>query len=129
MKSTNREVKRKHKVFAETYVAQGKKNARKAYMVAYPDSGPGSAAVNAHKLLKDPRILESIEGIDTELEDTLLDVMRTARTEYKTNKRATHGMLAKDTVAYIHDKRHGKAINRVQTESRHVEITLDLSGN
>jgi hypothetical protein len=120
-KKVDRPLKPTHEKFAREYVENGG-NAVRAVLDTNPNvTTYKSASATASRLLDNTRILERIVNIDTEIEDTLVDIMRYNRT--KRNR------LAFETASYLHDKRHGKAVQRSQSVSTHVEITLDLSGS
>lgn len=112
--------------FVRQFVANGK-NGVQAALAAYPNQTYGSAEQTVNRLLGDRRILERIAEIDVEIEDTLLDVMREARKEYKNTKSVPQGALAADQARYLHDKRHGKATQRTESANVSVSIEMDLS--
>lgn len=100
-------------------LAKGKTQ-QEAAMIAYPNQSYKTASVTASRLLDNPKIMDRLKTIDFELEDTMLDIMRFHRK--KRNR------LAFDVAAYVHDKRHGKAKQQIETNSQVVQINIDLTG-
>lgn len=58
------ELKGKHKSFADIYLKDPRRNARRAYKKVYPKVTNQTADVNASKLLKNTKVLAYIENIE-----------------------------------------------------------------
>lgn len=55
---------KKHKAFADTYLKDPQRNARKAYKEVYPKVKDNTADVNASRLLKNAKVKEYIDSIE-----------------------------------------------------------------
>lgn len=94
LKELEKDLKESHKDFAREYYINGW-NKVKAYTKTYPDSSYQAAAVSAHDLLKNPKILAYIEFLKADLEKTC-----------NINKARQLNELAKiaySSIAHIHD--------------------------
>lgn len=64
-------INHKHKLFVDHYLSNGL-NATRAYMAVYPDKTEESAAVLAHKLLRNVKVNELIEQYKVKESERLL---------------------------------------------------------
>lgn len=72
--------------------------------------------------LKKPEIASKLHDVSDEMEDTLITTVR----RYKKSEDVREVTLANDNAKWIHDKIHGKATQRVESQSTVVTLNLSL---
>lgn len=84
-----------------------------------------SAAVIASQNLRNNEIRSSLGLVNDIVEGTLAGTVKDWGQSDKPRERE----IAIDAAKFIHDKIHGRAKQSISTESKHVVVSIDLSGS
>jgi phage terminase small subunit len=113
---------RKQAMFVKELIENPKQSATKAVLKTYNVNNAKTASVVATENLAKPSIQSHLHNASELVEQALEDTVRDWAKEENASKRA----LAMDTAKFIHDKVHGKATQKIQTENSNVNITIAL---
>ena len=113
---------RKQAMFVKELIENPKQSATKAVLKTYNVSNDVVAASVASENLRKPQIISHLHNASELVEQALEGTVRDWAREENASKRA----LAMDTAKFIHDKVHGKATQKIQTENSNVNIVISL---
>ena len=115
---------RKQKAFADHLIANPKHSATEAATQTYQVSNRKTAEVIASENLRKPSIQNYLAKYDDMAQITVVDVMQNSRS---LKDEPAHARVALDSAKDVLDRLHGKATQRVETQSTSVNLNLDLS--
>ena len=119
---------RKQKAFVDTLMSDKSMTQAQAYKQVYnvkPDATKGSIDVQAYQTIKKPSVQTYLSKFNNLAENTIVNTINDWGGEQNTRKRE----LALNASYYLHDKVHGKSIARIQSESKIVTISVNLTGD
>jgi phage terminase small subunit len=116
---------RKQAAFVKYIIEHPKESATKAAVASYDLSNNNVAKSVASENLTKPAIISHLESHSELVENTLLNTVR----DYANSDKLGYRALAVDTSKYIHDKIHGKAIQRSEVTTRGVTLSIDLTSS
>lgn len=102
----------KQKIFVKEYV-ETKGNGTKAALIAYDTDDYNTAATISKENLKKPQIISALQLHNELIESTIIKGIK----DYKGSKKLGERTLAIDTAKWVHDKLHGKAVQRTEANS------------
>lgn len=114
---------RKQAAFVKHLIEHPKDSATKAAVASYNLSNTNVAGVVAAENLRKPSIISHLESHSELVENTMLNTVR----DYQNSDKLGERTLAVDTSKYIHDKIHGKAIQRSEIRTEGVSLSIDLT--
>lgn len=109
-------LKRNSKRILDAYVAQGSKNARKAYLSVHPDAKVTTAGSRAHDLLKKPEAQIYLQQHVDRAKETIVDLLKSEKDDIRLR-----------SAVDILDRSTGKAIQRTENVSTGITLSIDLS--
>ena len=126
----NNGLTRKQKAFADKLLEDPKISATQAVKETYNVSTNHSAEVIANENLSKPEIMRYLQENAITAENTLIDVMNYSNKYGKQGGHvgAAYANVAKTSADSILDRVHGKARQVLDVNSKHISITLDLTG-
>lgn len=110
-------LKANSKKILDIIAAQPEQNASKAYRMVHTEATPITAATNAYKLLQKPAAQIYLQQHVDNAKETVVELMNTAK------KEEVRLSAAKDVL----DREHGKATQRVESQSTGVTLSIDLT--
>lgn len=115
---------RKQAVFVRELIDNPKQSNTKAAMVAYNTNQKIARTIAAENMAK-PSIRSHLENAVELVEDTLITTVRDWGRSDNTRRRE----ISQNAAMWIHDKVHGKATQRIESQSTSINLTIDLSGD
>jgi phage terminase small subunit len=115
---------RKQRAFVNELKKNPKQSATKAVQKTYDVSNYNTARAIASENLAKPAIISHLNNYNELIESTITNAI----TEYSTSSDIKERTLAVDTSKWVHDKLHGKAIQRTENTNLNINIqdALDL---
>jgi len=115
---------RKQRVFVNELKKNPKMSGTQAAMKAYDVKSERVASVISSENLTKPSIISHLNNYNELIESTITNAI----TEYSTSSDIKERTLAVDTSKWVHDKLHGKAIQRTENTNLNINIqdALDL---
>lgn len=118
---------RKQEAFVRHLVENPKDSATDAALATYGSPGKelayATAGAIAYENLNKPQIISELSKYNNLVENTIINTINDLNTSDKTADRA----LALDAAKYVHDKLHGKAVQKVDVQSTKLSISIDLT--
>lgn len=129
MSKADRKLTRKQKAFVQELVRNPKQSATEAVRKTYNATTDNTASQIATENLSKPHILVELAKYDETAQNTIVDVMGTAREYSKLGNTAgaNYAATALSAANTILDRLHGKAIQRTQTSIEAVVLSIDLT--
>ncbi len=115
---------RKQRIFIEWWLAHPKASATEAAVQAYDVKNRNVANAIAAENLAKPSIRSQLESHVELVENVLVNTVK----DFGSSKKVGHRALAVDTSKFVHDKIFGKATQKIDVRSTHLEVLIDLSG-
>lgn len=119
-------LKRNSKKVLDIIAGQTERNATKAYLSVHPNASLTTAQSNSAQLLAKPEAQLYLKEHTMEASETLIDVMRNARTQ---TDNASFQRLAKDTADSIIDRVDGKATQKIEQTTTGITLNIDLTSS
>lgn len=122
---TNKPLTRKQSAFVKHLIENPKDSATKAVLATYNIANPRTASAVASENLTKPSIVSELAKYNNLVENTIINTVN----EYANSDDIKQRTLAVDTAKYVHDKIHGRATQKVESNSTHLSLQIDLSGD
>lgn len=123
----NKPLTYKQKAFVNELIDNPKQPASHAAIKAYSEPGKplsrASAAVIAYENLKKPQIVSKLAEYNDLIESTLLNTVRDWGSDDAPRKRE----IALDATKFMHDKIHGRATQKIETQATILNIGIDMT--
>lgn len=119
-------LKKNSKKVLDIIASQKERNATKAYLQVHPNATAKTAQSNVSQLLAKPEATIYLKEHTREASETLIDVMRNARTQ---TDNANFQRLAKDTADSIIDRVDGKATQKIEQTTTGITLNIDLTSS
>ena len=120
-----RPITRKQQAFVKHMVDNPKDSATQAAAIAYNVSNRHTAQTIAAENLAKPVIRTELAKYSGMLESALINTVD----EWKDHEKPRQREIAMNVAMYAHDKIHGKATQRVETQSTAVQININLTND
>jgi hypothetical protein len=109
-------LKQNSKLVLDEYAMQIKKNATEAYRAIHPTATDVTARTNAHKLLNKPEAQIYLQKHIDKASSTIVTLLDSEKDDIRLR-----------SATDILDRSHGKATQRVETSSKVLTISIDLT--
>lgn len=125
----NRPLTRKQRAFVEELVNNPKQSATQAVLKTYgtPDKPTTYATANdiARTNLQKPSIQTELAKYNNMVENSIITTIN----RYKDSEQLEEVKEAMQNARWVHDKVHGKATQKLETTSKVLNISIDLTNN
>lgn len=111
-----RPLTKKQKIFVKHIIDNPKDSATEAAAIAYNVTNRPTAATIAKENIRKPQIISALAAHNQLIENTLIQTVD----EYQQSDKQWQRTLAVDTSKWIHDKIHGKAVQRTEATGQHI---------
>ncbi len=120
----------KQKAFADEIITNPKQSNTEAALKTLDVNSLNAAAVSAHTMMKNPKVQAYLQKHSQRAEDVMLEVMEYSRIYGKTGGKegAAYAAVAVTVAKDVFDRIHGKATQKIETQSTSVNVNIDLTG-
>ena len=121
----NKPLTRKQRAFVEELVNNPKQSATQAVLKTYNTTDYHTAGDIAHTNLKKPEIVTELAKYNNMVENSIITTIN----RYKDSEQLEEVKEAMQNARWVHDKVHGKATQKLETTSKVLNISIDLTNN
>ena len=122
--TNNKPLTPKQSAFVQHIVNHPKDSATQAVKAVYSDTTDATARNIASTNLTKPNIITELAKYNNLVENTLINTIN----DYKDSDKLGERALATETSKWVHDKIHGKAVQQIQSTSKVLVMSIDLTG-